>query len=122
MTWIQFFTWSMIFYVLYYGFNILVDSRKGMRTNSEVGAEDVLHFTESQPPVKVKVVKAPVKQKEPKQPISNEEKKIITEADVAHNTETIKKAIEANGVDLKGLVALALKGSVKTRGKVDFSE
>lgn len=125
MTWIQFFMWSVISYAFYYGFNILIDSRKGVRANTDNGADEVLHFTESQPPTIVKEKKEdPPIPKSPEPPtVAEQKEKTASTASkpVGNTSKTVDKAIEANGVGLITLFSLARKESINITNKTDFT-
>jgi hypothetical protein len=125
MTWIQFFMWSVIVYASYFGFNILLDTRKRVRVNSDNGADDVLHFTETQAPTKVKVVEVPIKQKMQEPATSAEQKEKIVNTPPKQDAATTKatdKAIEANGgVSLGGMFTLARQEAIHITKKIDFT-
>lgn len=110
MKWIDFFMWSAFFYALYYAINIVIDVGKGMRTDSVVAGDNVLHFTEHvaaadaaaeippEEPAKPPVQKTPAIQA-PSLPPAPPAKQITPENPIEGQGVTIKELCELAQMD-----------------------
>ncbi|RYX85580.1 hypothetical protein EON73_02850 [bacterium] len=118
MKWIDFFTWSAILYLLYYGVNILLDVSWGARTPADVSADNVLHYSEDMIVTNAAAIPPEEKLEEPVKKVATPTT-ITQEKPVIRNK--VENPIEGKGVTIKDFWTLAMEEAVEYTKNVSFT-
>ncbi|RYE22647.1 MAG: hypothetical protein EOP45_07905 [Sphingobacteriaceae bacterium] len=120
MKWIDFFTWSTILYLLYYGVNILLDVSRGVQTPVDIGGDNVLHFSEDM------VVADAVAAIPPEEKLDEPVKIVATQTTITQERPVtpnkVENSVEGSGVTIKDFWTLAIEESVEYTKKVSFAQ